>query len=140
ITPLETPLTIRGHVVVVQLETVGTAAVQAAYHGAPVMPFLQDLKTRSLYFRIQAFHNNGSCDMDFASATCTEPYPGLVPYRIPGLSFTNSMPQFVEPLGFATYVFHGNSAIFFERGPALERMGFDHLLFKEQLAPQHLPE
>jgi len=140
ITPLEPPLSIRSHVVVVQLETVGSAAIHASYKGSPVMPFLRQLKDDSMYFRIRAFHSNGSCDMDFAATSCTEPYPNVVPYRLPGLSFTNSMPLFMERLGFETYFFHGNSAIFYERGPAMEQMGFDHIFFKEQLAARKLPE
>jgi len=138
ITPLEKPLSVTNHVLVLQLETISTQAVEATCQGVPMMPFLRALKDESMSFRIRAFHNNGSCDMDFAAATFTEPYPWLVPYRLPGLKYTNAMPAFMKRYGYRTYVFHGNSQQFYERGPLMEQLGFDHLFFREQLANRHL--
>jgi hypothetical protein len=139
ITPLESPLVVTGSVVVLQLESVDTRAIQARYSGRDVMPFLKKLQDQSMFFRICAFHRNGSCDMDYAATTDIEPYPGMVPYRLRGMAYTNTQPQFMEMHGFDTYVFHGNTAIFYDRGPAMEEVGFKHILFKEQLAEQHLP-
>jgi hypothetical protein len=139
LTPLETPLPVSGRIVVLQLESVGVKAVEAVYLGDPVMPFLRNLKDQSMYYRIVAFHRNGSCDMDYAATTGIEPYPGMVPYRLPGMEYTNSVPSFMSRHGYQTYFFHGNSGLFYERGPVMERLGFDHILFKEQLAGQHLP-
>jgi len=139
ITPLETPLPVPGHVVVLQLESVDGNVIQAVYQGNPVMPFLRSLKDQSMYFRILAFHHNGSCDMDYAATTGVEPYPGVVPYRLPGMVYTNSIPSFMNRYGYQTYIFHGNTGLFYERGPAMEQLGFDHVIFKEQLARQHLP-
>jgi hypothetical protein len=139
ITPLETPLPVSGRIVVLQLESVGGSAIEAVYQGDPVMPFLRSLKGKSMYYRIFAFHRNGSCDMDYAATTGVEPYPGVVPYRLPGMAYTNSVPSFMSRHGYQTYVFHGNTGLFYERGPMMERLGFDHVFFKEQLARQHLP-
>jgi phosphoglycerol transferase MdoB-like AlkP superfamily enzyme len=138
LTPLEKPLDVRSHLILLQLETIGTQALEASFGGAPLMPFLQEIKSRSMYFRIQSFHTSGSCDMDFAAATFTRPYPFLVPYQLPGTSYTNSMPPFMKRHGFSTYVFHGNTQLFYDRGQLMERLGFDHILFKEQLAGRHL--
>ena len=139
ITPLETPLPVSDRIVVLQLESVGTSSMEAVYQGNPVMPFLRNMKSQSLYYRIIAFHQNGSCDMDYATTTGVEPYPGMVPYRLPGMKYTNSVPAFMNRYGYQTYFFHGNTGLFFERGPVMEQLGFEHIFFKEQLAYQHLP-
>jgi phosphoglycerol transferase MdoB-like AlkP superfamily enzyme len=77
--------------------------------------------------------------LDYAATTHVEPYPGVVPYRLPGMSYTNATPAFMKQHGFETYVFHGNSALFYERGAVFDDLGFDHMFFKEELAPLHLP-
>ena len=139
LTPIEAPLPVSNHIVVLQLESVGVAALEAVYQGEFVMPFLHSLRQQSMYYRIVAFHRNGSCDMDYAATTGVEPYPGVVPYRLPGMDYTNSVPDFMNRHGYQTYMFHGNTGLFYERGPVMAQLGFDHVFFKEQLTPQHLP-
>lgn len=68
--------------------------------------------------------------MDFAATTFTEPYPGMVPYRVPGMKYTNGMPAFMKLQGFRTYVFHGNTDLFYDRGLVMRELGFDHLSLK----------
>lgn len=41
--------------------------------------------------------------------------------------------------GFRTYVFHGNTDLFYDRGLVMRELRFDHLSLKEQLVIQHLP-
>jgi hypothetical protein len=139
ITPLEEPLPVEARIVVLQLESFGGKAMDATHQGQWVMPFMRDLKEHSMFFRLKAFHKNGSCDMDFAATTFTEPYPGLVPYRVPGIKYTNAMPAFLKRFGFQTYFYHGNTSLFYDRGLVLDSLGFDHLVFREQLAPMRLP-
>jgi len=55
------------------------------------------------------------------------------------MKYTNSVPSFMSRHGYQTYFFHGNTGLFYERGSVIERLGFDHIFFKEQLARQHLP-
>ena len=138
LTPHETPLPVSDRIVVLQLESVGTSAIESIYQGEPVMPFLHSLKNESMYYRIVAFHRNGSCDMDYAATTGIEPYPGWVPYRLPGMKYTNAVPAFMSHYGYQTFFFHGNTRLFYERGSVMDQLGFDHIFFKEQLAPQHL--
>ena len=75
-------------------------------------------------FRIRAFHSSGSCDMDYATVTFSEPYPNLVPYRLPGMKYTNSLPAFMRRQGFTTWFYHGNGSMFYDRGALIERLGF----------------
>jgi len=138
LTPMERPLSIGASVLVLQLETIGTRVLDASCVGGAVMPFMQELRRKSLYYRIQSFHSNGSCDMDFAATTFTRPYPCAVPYRLPGMQYTNSIPGFMKQHGYRTYVFHGNTQLFYDRGVMMEQLGFDQIFFKEQLASRHL--
>ena len=139
LTPLETPLPVSNRIIVLQLESVGTSAIEAFYQGEPVMPFLRGLKYQSMFYRIVAFHCNGSCDMDYAATTGVEPYPGMVPYRLPGWEYPNGVPSFMSRYGYRTYFFHGNTGLFYDRAPVMVQLGFDHIFFKEQLTAQHLP-
>ena len=134
LSPVENPIAVPGHLVLLQLESVGGQAIDSYWDTKPVMPFLLGLKNQSLYFRLMSFHFNGTCDMDFATVTFTEPYPNLVPYRLPGLKYTNSLPAFMKRHGFKTYVFHGNAALFYDRAAVMGQLGFDGMFFKEQLA------
>jgi hypothetical protein len=133
ISPLEAPLEIPGHLLILQLESVGGHAFDALWNKSFIMPFLHGIEQESMSFRIQAFHYNGSCDMDYATATFVKPYAGVVPYRLTGMNYTNSLPAFMGRHGFTSYVFHGNSSIFYDRGAILEHLGFTGLFFKEQL-------
>ncbi len=139
LSPLETPVHVPGHLIVLQLESVGGNAIAAEVNGKSVMPFLRSLKEESMYFRLLSFHSSGSCDMDYAATTGYEPYPGMVPYRLPGLVYTNAMPQFMEAHGFASFFYHGNTALFYGRGTVMDQLGFDHVFFKEQLVRENLP-
>lgn len=138
LTPLEEPLNVGSHLVVLQLETIGAHVVDAFYRGEPVMPFLRELRDRSMRFRIQAFHANGTCDMDFAVSTFLAPFPGISPYKVTGIRSEDSTPAFMKRYGFRTFVYHGNTQLFFHRGEVLDRLGFDHVFFKEQLAGRGL--
>jgi len=135
---LEDPIEVPHHLVVLQLESIDGPALDAPFKDGFVMPFLHGLKDQSMYFRIEAFHYNGSCDMDYATITFTEPYRNVVPYRLPGLKFTNSLPSYMKRQGFKTFFYHGNYALFYDRGPVLEHLGFDGVFFKEQLIKRHL--
>jgi len=134
ISPLEKPLTIPKHLVILQLESVDGAAIDARCGAEPVMPFLRSLQEQSMWFRICAFHFSGSCDMDYPTVTFAEPYPNLVPYRLPGMNYTNSLPAFMKKHGFKSYFYHGNGSMFYDRGAVIEKLGFDGVFFKEQLA------
>jgi hypothetical protein len=133
ITPLEKPLAITNDVVVLQLETVCNNAIEALYQGRPVMPFLRALKGQSMFFRIQCFHRNGSCDMDFAALTFSEPYPYVNSYLLPGMRYTRAMPEFMKQHGYRTHFLHNYSEHFFNRGPLIQQVGFDQIRFSEQL-------
>lgn len=134
ISPLEKPLTLPNHLVILQLESVDGPAIDARCGGDPVMPFLRSLQQESMWFRINAFHFNGSCDMDYPTVTFAEPYASLVPYRLPGMNYTNSLPAFMHRHGFKSYFYHGNGSMFYDRGAVVEKLGFDGVFFKEQLA------
>jgi hypothetical protein len=136
--PLEKPLSVESHLVVLQLETIGAHVVDAVYKGEPVMPFLRQLRDKSMRFRIQSFHVNGTCDMDFAVTTFLAPFPGMTPYKLTGIRSENSTPAFMKRHGFSTFVYHGNTQLFYHRGEVLDRLGFDHVYFKEQLAQRRL--
>jgi len=139
LTSEENAFPVEGNLVVLQLETVSGKAMEARHGGEDIMPFAKKLRDGSFRFRIEAFHRNGSCDMDYAATTGVEPYPGLIPYKLRGMRYTNSIPSFMKQHGFETFFFHGNTGHFYDRRGLISELGFDHILFKEELATRRLP-
>ena len=122
------------HIAVVQLESVGWDVLNLKINGHEVTPYLNRLARLSRVFRIQAYHNVGSADMDYAVLSGGTPSPWVISYEVPGLTYVNDLPHFMKKHGFHTVAFHGNSGSFFNRRPNYARMGFDELCFKEDFA------
>jgi phosphoglycerol transferase MdoB-like AlkP superfamily enzyme len=76
--------------------------------------------------------------MDYATTTFVKPYAGVVPYRLPGINYTNATPAFLQKRGFRTYLFHGNTGLFYDRVDVMKNLGFDEIFFKEQLENRNM--
>lgn len=122
------------HIAVVQMESVGWNVLNLNINGKEVTPYLNRMARLSRVFRIQAYHNVGSADMDYAVLSGGTPSPWVISYEVPGLTYVNDLPHFMKKHGFHTVAIHGNSGDFFSRRPAFAEMGFDELWFKEDFA------
>ena len=128
---VEEPWPVNGHVVIVQMESIGWEVLHARIAGQEFAPYLSSLAGSSRCFRIQAYHTLGSEDMDYAVLSDGTPSTQLVSYDIPGVSYSNALPRFMQQHGFHTVAMHGNDGSFFNRRSNFERMGFDEIWFKE---------
>ncbi len=127
------PWPARQHLVVLQLESVGWNAMRHSIRGERVMPGLFALADRSLSWRLPAYHMLGTADMDFALLTGIAPCDDKLGYSIPGLDYGQALPQALHQHGYRTEVLHGNGGDFYARQTNFARMGFDDLLFREEL-------
>ena len=101
--------------------------------GQPVMPFLQELAQKAMSYTVSAIHTNSSADADFVALTAKAPSPDVVTYKILGYDYSNTLPKVASDAGFHTVGLHGTSGAFFNRRYAFENIGFDQILFQEEL-------
>ena len=127
------PWPARAHIVVLQLESVGWNAMRHRIRGELVMPGLMALAGRSLCWRLPAYHIHGTADMDFAALTGVAPCDDKLGYSIAGIDYGQALPHVLRAHGYRTEVLHGNGGDFYARQTNFARMGFDDLLFREEL-------
>jgi hypothetical protein len=133
LSPLETPLDLGDRVAIVQVESLDWDAIDAQVGGQWVMPFLHDLKTRSLFYAVQPVHETGTSDADFTLLTGRMPNGKVAPFKIEDYAYQNTLPQLARQRGFSCIAIHGNAGGFFYRRPAYEKMGFSQICFAEEL-------
>jgi phosphoglycerol transferase MdoB-like AlkP superfamily enzyme len=130
---LECHWPVTNHVVVIQLESVGWNAVRAQKDGQDIMPFLRRVAEQARVYRVEAYHYQGSADMDYATLSGGVPLNRMIAYTLPDVTYSNSLAQFMHQNGFRSVALHGNRGSFFNRRPNYELMGFDQLLFSEEV-------
>lgn len=133
LTPLEAPVSPGGKLSIVQVESLDYDVLACEVNGQPVMPFLKGLTARSYFYRIATIHRSGSCDADFVMLMNLNPAGDVTPYTVPGFDWSPSLAARVGRNGYRSVFLHGNDRSFFNRGLAIDRMGFDRVLFREEL-------
>jgi phosphoglycerol transferase MdoB-like AlkP superfamily enzyme len=119
------------NVAIVQMESVGWNDLNLNVNGQEVMPYLDTVAKSSRVFCIQAYHNLGSADMDYAVLAGGTPSPIMISYDVPGLTYAHDLPHFMQSHGFHTVSIHGDDGGFFNRRRNFNQMGFDEIWFKE---------
>jgi hypothetical protein len=128
---VESPWPVSGNVVLVQMESIGWEVLNYRIAGQEAAPYLSSMAGSDLCFKIQVYHTLGSADMDYAVLSDGTPSSRLVSYDVPGVTYSNGLPRFMQQHGFHTVALHGNDGGFFNRRGNFERMGFDEIWFKE---------
>lgn len=134
LTPVETPIPLGDQVVIAQVESLDWGVVDLDLDGRAVTPFLRALKGRSMFYKLEAIHIHGSADADFVAMTGRLPSPDTIPYYVAGYPYDEALPHLLRTLGYRSTFLHGVSGSFFKRRAAYEQMGFDRLIFAEELA------
>jgi len=137
LTPVEMRVPLEEKVVIIQVESLESDILEFDAEGGPVMPFLRDVSRRSMLYRMTPVHESGSCDADFAMLMDLYPGRDVTPYAVPGFDFSQSIAVHARKAGYRSVFFHGNDRSFFNRGPAIDKMGFDLALFREDLESRY---
>lgn len=133
LTSLETTIPVRSKLLIIQAESLDFNVLGCEFNGREVTPFLNDLRKRSLFYRIAAARYIGSADADFVMLNGVMPSTHIITYNIPNYPYQNTLPQFLAQFGYQTSVFHGNTGNFYNRRAAFEKMGFTKIFFEEEL-------
>lgn len=137
LTPIETPLDLPDRVVVVQIETLDFNIIDRTLNGKTVTPFLNELRTKSFFYKVDSFHHNGSADADFAFLTGQEPSRDKINYKIKSFVYRDTLVEAFNDHGYRTHSFHNGHALFFNRHAAFRNIRFQEIDFIERLVEKH---
>lgn len=117
----------RPNVLLVQVESLDPWVIDHEAGGGPVMPFLRDLKTRTLSFAnfFSQHRGGGSADAELACLTGLLPLGSHSGFLTADFSRIISLPQILAAAGYYTCAMHANAGSYFYRRPAFRRLGFN---------------
>ena len=128
------------NVILIQVESLDAKIIDYRQQGKEVTPFLNELKSESLYFEnFYAQKVNGSFDADLSTLTSLYPVNRSYVFRDIDLSAFKSLPSLLKERGYQTLAFHNNDRNFFNRDEAYPELGFDRFYsqryFSEKIYP-----
>lgn len=133
LTPVEAPLAIGDKFIILQVESLDWGVIDQDINGQPVAPFLRALRERSMFYKMEAIHVHGSADADFVAMMGRRPSPDTIAYYVDGYPYDEALPHLLRERGYATTFFHGVEGEYFSRRKAYSQMGFDRLVFEEEI-------
>ncbi|MFN2364443.1 MAG: LTA synthase family protein [Halarsenatibacteraceae bacterium] len=114
------------NIIAIQVETLDEKIIDYEYNGQEITPFLNQLKTESLYFpNFITQHIRGSYNADFSFLTSLYPINRNYPYRENNLEKFQSIVNVLNNYGYKTLAFHNYDGDFFNRNTAFSELNFD---------------
>ena len=133
--PVGPPPTKQKHVIYLQLESVDGLMLGGIKDGRATMPFLQNLAEENVYFT-NAMDNTASgrtTDGEFLVLTSQAPLPRPPVFVSQPLDKIPSLPRVLNEQGYHTASIHGFNGAFWHREIAHTALGYDEMLFKDDL-------
>ena len=130
------PLEPAEDIIILQVESLDYGALNwTDERGRPLTPFLNRLVAASTYHRVTSRSRLGSASADCSVLMQEAVNRKIIPYKLSTYPFERegSLPRLAKAAGYRTTALHGFDGNFFNRKPAYVRMGFDQVLFKEDL-------
>ena len=130
------PLEPAEDIIIIQVESLDYGALNwTDEQGRPLTPFLNRLVAAAEYHRVTSRSRLGSASADCAVLMQEAVNRKIIPYKLSTYPFERegSLPRLAGAAGYRTTALHGFDGNFFNRKPAYVRMGFDQVLFKEDL-------
>lgn len=136
ITPVEGPMDLPGHLVLLQVESLDWHVLGLEYAGQEITPHINALRDVSMVYQVHAVHKNGSADADFVMLHGCMVAPGTINYKIPGFPHSDTLPAAARAAGRPMTVLHGVKGNFYHRRPAFDAMDFEHTIFVEEMVDE----
>ena len=130
------PLTPAEDVIIIQVESLDYGALKwKDKRGRPLTPFLNKLVAAAGYSRVASRSRLGSASADCSVLMQEAVNRKIIPYKLVTYPFNRagSLPRLARAAGYRVTALHGFDGGFFNRRTAYARMGFDQILFKEDL-------
>ncbi len=144
LTPIEYPLPIEPHLVIIQVETLDQRVIGHRVNRArEVTPFLNRLRDQAMYYRTRVFRFQGSCDSDFTMMANVAATAQVNAYALPDYPYDDenarTLPHILKQHGYETLALHGYPSSFYNRGPAFYKMGFKRVAVSGSAGAQLRP-
>lgn len=137
IAPVENPIPVHSRLAIIQVESLDTNVLGYRVDGVEVTPFMNQLKNRSMYYRVRANHDFGSSDADFACLNGVLGSPDVNTWLLQDYPYGETTPQLLAKCGYTTKAFHGNTGEFYGRRRPYGKLGFDAIYFREDLEREY---
>ncbi len=125
----------RKHVVFVQMESVDGLVLGARHNGRPLMPFLESLASKEVYFAntIDCTGVGRTTAAGILALTSQVPMRRSPIYVSQPLHRVPSLPKALKQAGYHCWSMHGYDGYFWHRKQAHKALGYDESLFREDL-------
>ena len=123
-------------IIIIQVESLDYGALYwEDERGRPLTPFFNKLVSAAGYSRIASRSKLGSASADCSVLMQEAVNRKIIPYKLATYPFERegSLPRLAKAAGYRVTALHGFDGNFFNRKPAYARMGFDQILFKEDI-------
>lgn len=112
--------------IMIQVETLDAQLLNAYHNGKPIMPFLKELSSQSIFYPYTlCYHYGGkSSDTEFSSMNGIEPLLEYNSFKLMDYDYPNSLVRLLRERGYETLAFHNNKKDYFNRGIAYAKMGY----------------
>ncbi len=116
----------RPNFVLIQVESMDANIINKKYNGEYIMPFLQSLASKNVYYPyLMSYHKGGgTSDSEFSTINSVEPLDSFPAIKLSDYKYPNSMMWELAKSGYTTMAFHGNMGSFYNRDTAFPKMGF----------------
>lgn len=123
---------IEPRIVVMQVESLDYAAINAEENGQPVAPFLRELSGQSFVWEMEGKKRIASANSDYEILNGKIAREDIL-YYAHIINYPDSLPMLCRQKGLNTSVFHGLQGKYMNLETAYQRMGFKHLYFADVL-------
>lgn len=119
-------------IVLMQVESLDYAVINAEENGQPVAPFLRKLSGQSFLWEIEGKKRIASANSDYEILNGKIAREDIL-YYAHIINYPHSLPLVCRQAGLNTSVFHGLQGKYMNLETAYRRMGFNHLYFADEL-------
>ncbi len=123
----EATITAKPNFVLIQVESMDSNIVRQKHKDAYVMPYLNSLRSSSIYYpyTLSYHQGGGTSDTEFSIINSVEPLDSFPAIKLTSYNYANSVISKLSKASYDTMVFHGNVGTFYNRNIALSKMGFN---------------
>ncbi|MFN4245951.1 MAG: LTA synthase family protein, partial [Brevinematia bacterium] len=124
----------RKNIIVIQVESLDSSILNTYYKGIPIVPFLRNMTTNSMFYPIViSYHFAGySSDAEFTVLNSLHPLKDIPSIRY-WKDYKNSIAKVFKSNNYLVYAFHNNRSTFFGREEGYRKMGFDKFFDIEEM-------
>lgn len=117
---------------VIQVESLEYTVIDKKEEGKEVTPFMDEIKKKSLFFKVIAGATNTSSDAEFAFYTGHPAIAGMVSFFLTDYVYENTTQEIAAKRGYTFRITSGYESEGFRQGPVLDKIGYSEYKFRDK--------